>query len=310
MQIERTSGWIRRWSRRLFGGLRVAVYLCVVSGTLGWLAARSAHGHVGEAGLAVGRQLAGLEDLTGSSHRVRLNGQVVNVASAVTAAPVAGVLDRLERTCKEGSVARELEALAAVLPAPFAEIEPGTARGVLRKESKRDGMVACLLAMPGQKQSSLAERLARFEKTMNLADVGLLRYAYARTLPSGRTHVLTSWTEHAFDVGALIAGGTEDAPGSDVPGAARPAQSVRLLTAEIEGAPHATRIYESTLPPAALLDGMSKDMEIRGFAAVGLIERQVPHGRAFSRDGLDVLVFAFEHGSGSVVSMVTTSAGR
>jgi hypothetical protein len=121
--------------------------------------------------------------------------------------------------------------------------------------------------------------------------------------------VLTSWTEHEFDVGALIAGGNDDAPGSDIPGAARPAQSVRLLTAELEDAPHSTRIYDSTLAPAELLHTLAKDMQGRGFTPVGLIERQVPHGRAFSRDGVDVLVFAFERGSGSAVSMVMTSAG-
>jgi hypothetical protein len=117
------------------------------------------------------------------------------------------------------------------------------------------------------------------------------------------------WTDGPFRLGSLIAAGDTDAPGSDPAGAARPIESVRLLSAQIEGTPHATRVYQSRATQARVLAGFDGEMAVLGWQSLPLAD-SVPNARAFSRAGVDLLVFAYEAEGGSVVSMVQSSAGH
>jgi hypothetical protein len=287
---------------RLF---RAAAVLAAIFALAGLVFAERAYGQVGEAALSVGRQLSGFEDLTGKSYRVLLNGQPVFVASTLTELSVADVLDRFQKHCEQGNaLGEELSSMAAAL-----EKREGSGEAqALRRATDRDGLVACL-TRPSDR-GSLTARLQRFSQTLNLSDVGHLRYAYAKATKSGKTHVIVAWTADDFDVSALTAGADRDAPGRDIDGAARPLGSVRLLAAGVEGAPYGAWVYDTAEPRARVLEQMDRDMQARGWQPIAGVAEEVEHGRAFTRNGRDVVVFAHAAESSTVVSMIESRAAR
>jgi hypothetical protein len=293
---------------RLRGFLRVALYVTLVCCVVGIFAARSAMGGVSEQALVVGRQLSKLEDLTESSNRLLINGERINLASAVTNEPLEKVLDRFETLCRsEGVVSQEFARLDKVLKeSKVPEHKTAFDLGILRKETDQDGMVACMVEEPGNKRSAFAG-LERFMDSQDLRDIGLLRYAYARKTDRGNTHVLTAWTDGSFKLSAMMpeADGT-DTPGTDPAGALRPPQSVRLLSASVQGAPHAVRIYESTAAPKDVLATYEREMPKLGWQPLKAAEYDVPEARYYSKGGVDLLVVADENGEHTAVSMVET----
>lgn len=280
--------------------LRLAVFLALVFAAVSVLALRSVHGSVGEAALALGRQLASFEDVTRSSYRVQLNGEPVNVASTTVTLPMGALLDRFERACVAGSPFAE----AAAEPGPEVPVEGRLTpeAGVLRRDNDREGLLVCLVRSPGDRVT-LEQRWARFHHSLELSEIGLLRYVYARRTTSGRTQLFVAWTDGPFRLGALFAEDGADAPGDDLRDGARPLSSARLLTARIEGTEHATRIYASDLAPEAVLGAFDRDMQGRSWRPL-LVRDVAENGRAYARGGVDVLVFAFPDARGSVVSVV------
>src|SRR5262245_38937482 len=135
----------RRFLVRVFAiGRAMVVALMLLLG-LAWLSARSARAEIGEAAFGVGRQLAGFEDLTGSTYRVRLNGEPITVATALIDRPIAEVLARFERHCDENTAAQELVDVEKALAETGAVSADPAKRGILRRESAREGFVACLV---------------------------------------------------------------------------------------------------------------------------------------------------------------------
>jgi len=132
----------------------------------------------------------------------------------------------------------------------------------------------------------------------------------ARAAKRGKTHVVVAWTAGDFDVSALTAGTERDAPGRDIDGAARPLGSVRLLGAGVEGAPYGAWVYDTAEPRERVLEQMDRDMEERGWKPIAGVAEEAEHGRAFTRDGRDVLVFAHAGESSTVVSMLESRAAR
>lgn len=292
---------------RVRGVLRVGAYLMVVSLIGAGLAARSAYGSVSEQALATGRQLAKLGDFTKDNERLLLNGQALTMASATTDLSVGQVLDRFEALCKEeGAVPRDLREVQGVLSDPaLAKQAARLNYGVLRQESKDDGVVACTVKDP-QNKRRFWDGFAAFAESWDLAELGHLRYAYVRKLDSGRSHVLTAWTDGSFKVSAM-APPTEgaDAPGADSPNVPRPPSSVRYLSASAEGRPHSVRVYESTVPATEILAGYEKDMTAKGYERV-FIGEDAPEARYFSKGGVDVVVVASQNGERSLVSALET----
>ena len=197
----------RSTSERVKGVFRVGVFALVVTGTLGMLSARSVYGDIGESSMVVGRELSGMKDLVGGSHRVHINGEQVFVASAMTEGSVDVVLDRFEALCRESSqglddAIQNPDTASAKLPADVAALiaDHGPMRsGILRKQGGGEGVVACLAHSGGGGISGLATRLATFAKSKDLGNVGKLRYVYARRedgdVPGAKTHVVTVWTD-------------------------------------------------------------------------------------------------------------------
>jgi hypothetical protein len=286
---------------------RVGIYLSVVCFIVGIFAARSAMGGIAEQALIVGRQLAKLEDLTESSNKLVLNGQEIHLASAVTSESLDKVLDRFEALCRdEGVLVHEFARLDKLLEQKLPERKTSFDLGILREQNAHDGMVACMVQDASSERSAI-DGFQRFMDSQDLRDIGLLRYAYARKTDNGHSHVLTAWTDGSFKLSALTppADGT-DTPGTDPTGALRPPQSVRLLTAAAHGAPHAVRIYESTVKPADVLGSYDREMPKLGWEPIPAAQYDLPEARHFTKGGVDLLVVADENGERTAVSMVET----
>lgn len=291
----------RRW-------LRVAAYVACVFVMLAAASIASAKSSVSEAALATGRQLAGFEDLMGyGANRVLLNGEVVNVATADSDQDLEQVLDRFETHCRRNDPGSDLFQNPTALSS--ASVQRDSSPGVLRRQGPRDGMVACLVSQQDS-APTLAGRLERFGETLNLSDVGHLRYAYAKRTAKGKTHVLTAWTRGNFSLKSFIGEANHDAPGTDTPGAARPRNSVRLLSAEVEGLPVATRVYQAPGEPSTLLKHYSADMVALGWTPIRGLQKNLPDGLAFSKAGTTIMVFAATNESGTALSIVQSRSGN
>src|SRR5437763_166525 len=95
--------------KRVMGTLRVLAYGTVVSLGLGALTVRSAVADVNNDSLALGRKLAGLQDLVQGQQQFRLNGESVFFATGKTDDGVSKVLDRFETHCNTGHAFDPLE---------------------------------------------------------------------------------------------------------------------------------------------------------------------------------------------------------
>jgi hypothetical protein len=261
-----------------------------------------------ESALVIGRQLAQFGDLTGHSNRLLLNGEPINLASAMTDQSVKHVLDRFQAACERGDIglAQDFEKLPAALKKKTLAQVGENKVGIMRQENASEGMVACLVRGNGPVQVPVVKRLAAFAKTGDLSSVGYLRYAYARRTPAGHTHVITSWTDDSFHLFNLSPMDGSEPPGSDVPNAGRPQGAKRLLSAGIEGTPHSVRVYDCPSQARDALTGFDKQVSGKGWKPIPFVAQETPGSRAYSRKGVDLIVFASPEGDHSVVSIVET----
>ncbi|HNS99460.1 MAG TPA: hypothetical protein PLJ27_13995 [Polyangiaceae bacterium] len=292
----------------LRGVIRVLAYCFVVSVVLGGLSIRSAWGNFKDSALIVGRQFASFGDLEGRIHRVRLNGEPVLVTSAVTTASMDDVLGRFEALCRQdaGGLDKIFETLPANLKEEFETADGAAGVGIVRNQAGPEGMVACLSQQPLEGWQSLPSRIEKFLSTGDLTHIGDLRYVYTKQM-DGRTHVITVWTEGSFNLFNVAPMDGQEAPGSDSPNAPRPEEAVRLLSATVEGAPYAVRIYDSAKPQQEVLAMYDSQMPSRGWSPIPHATDDVAHGRAYTREGVDLLIFAFEQKDRSYVSVVEMS---
>lgn len=293
------------------GLLRLLAYSFCVSSIIGTLAMRSAYGDLKESALIIGRQLVQFQDLVGRSHRVRLNGEPIYVASAVTDQSVDTVLDRFEASCEEnaGAMKQIFEQLPEAMQQDVKDKVPGNEGiGIIRQDADSEGYIACLAQKPGDDMSTLSNRLKEFVETGDLSKVGDLRYAYAKRRDgASKTHVITVWSDGPFKIGRIIPADGSEPPGADPANAPRPVESVRMLSAEIDGAPYAVRLYDSRKSDQEVLAAYDDQMPKLGWQVIPYVADEVKYGRAYSRDGIDMLVFAFAEGDKSYVSVVETS---
>lgn len=241
------AGLLQRVSRGLWAATRVGCWGALVFGALAVLFAGRARASLGDELRILGRSLARFEDLTGDTQVVRVNGQTAFLASSSTSSSVREVLQRFSRACEEASPlgAQALPLGAAREPTPLRRL------GVLQWEAEREGAIACLVSRTPA--GTLLDGLQRFAASLELSEVGELRYAYARAKPAGGTHVVTVWTEGPFHLGAMMASEQRDLPGEDPAGVPRPAEARRLLAAELAGTPFGAWVYDVAAPVATVL---------------------------------------------------------
>jgi hypothetical protein len=169
--------------------------------------------------------------------------------------------------------------------------------GVIRKEGAARGAVACLARDGSEGSAGFLRGVHAMLASGDLAELGKLRYVVVERSPGAtRTHVVAAWTDGPFHLGALFPKGEKDAPGSDPLGAPRPEGSRRLLTASLEGVPYGVRVYDAASAPAEVLAGYDRAMPGQGWRAIagvaGGLDAKGRSGRAFTRDGVDLMIFA------------------
>lgn len=175
----------------------------------------------------------------------------------------------------------------------------------------RDGYVACVETGVSDLET-LAERLAKFSKTWDLADVGPLRYAYAMRAIDGseaRTFLLTMWSDASIDLRGFIPFDTADAMGTDPVDLPRPPSSQRILSANEVSAPSGVYVYRAQAASAAeFVRSYRRALLERGWA---ILERnpqesiEVDGVRALSADKGGRTLSVLVHADTSLATVVT-----
>jgi len=301
--------------RRLFGSLRVAAYVLVVSCLLlAFLSAR-ADAQLREQSRSLSQELLPLADLLKDATSLRLNGEVVNFSmTVVEGTSVAQVLDRVQAQCQKqpGPLAQQslalIERLPAELPGSRAAGELLARLAVTRQESDGQGAVLCFAGDGSALEPSFAEDFAR---TQDLGELGRLRYVMAGrgSAAQGEQHltrVISLWTEGQFRLNRLAAPETGDAPGSDSAFVPRPPGAVRTFSAETVGAPYAVRVYETSQPPSEVL--AYYDARMTAFHQLTM-EGYEQTGRAYIKEAMPLLLHLTQRDDKTVVTISELGAG-
>ena len=307
-------------SPRVKGTLRVLAYGTVVSAGLFAYSYRSAKADIGKSSMQVGRDLAQMADLLQETNEVRLNGQPVWVASAVTQEPLDKVLDRFDTHCaaSPGAMGDAWKQLSSIGKGPGKDAEKLGAKaglasaGIIRHETRKEGVVLCLVK-GSESRATLKEAAHAFTETHDLGVLGKLRYAYAQVTPQGNTMVITVWTEDRFNLGALFPAQGE-APGKDPEGISRPPDSRRLMSVDVAGTPFGTFVYRSKQEPAALVAAYDAEMNAKGWLTIDPDSAtgapQMKMGHAYMKDGAQFVVSAGKDDSGSTILSIGELAAR
>jgi hypothetical protein len=282
--------------------------------TLGpcWALAHAARAAASQVALAAGEILSHIDPPEAVVHQLRLNGEVLHVFAETVPIPMAGVLAQAEAACRAGDL--ELAAGAsgaggladAVTATPPSEMKESWP--LLRRQTPREGMVACLVPTEPAAATSSIARLREYGKTGDLAALGRLQYVYARRLGTKRTQRLLVYNPGRFRIRRLVPRGDGDAVGEDLKEAPRPQGAVRLLTATIEGAAHEMAVYRVTGHPEPSLERMSERLASEGWHAVPLSASVRERARFYERRGLDLLVLAAPATSGAAVTLVLSQS--
>jgi hypothetical protein len=264
----------------------------------------------------------------GEPQRVQLNGQSLFVASSVTALSARDVMARFEGYCREhsGGLARAVGRMPATYAGKLVPAELRDPAGWLTLKDGSDEntqQITCFARSDQGTLDAFIDRVGAFWNTGDLSQIGDFRYAIARRMASGKTHVLVMWTEGRFNLFDMFPE-NGDAPGTDPKNVPRPPESVRLLSGELPGHPYTVRVYESTRSPAAVLGFYDQKLTERGFSAESVWQESEEdafatatpsYARAFTKDG-NLLVIsaitepAFEKSTQVSVVEINGSASR
>lgn len=283
MRVSQRKGW-----------LRVFAYANAVGIVCAFFSVRFARAEVIDNALVVGRQMTELaQSSKNQALAVRMNGQQVVYASQLSHDSPEAILDRYERLCKENAAQspedwKDLGAKAQ----PSAGKDIAETGGTMRGGSKDEGTVMCFVRSSTSKPK-IGEALAAFQATGELGALGQLRYAYVRKTKKGATHVLAMWTMDKFNVMEMFPE-TGDAPGEDFAELPRPADSRRLFSVQIAGAPYGLNVYESNEDPTVLANAIDERLTKNGWFAIdieGEAKRAAPSlngvtGRVYEKDGI------------------------
>jgi len=300
--------------RKLFPSIaliRVSFFLTCVALGFALLAARAAKADIGELGLAAGRQLDHLHDLTADAETLLINGAQLSRATRYTPDAVSNVLDRVEDACMRnpgllGQAMREVPADVLAKVKADKELPRSARNAIIRDEGGDGGMVICFV---GAKPSSLRElgaRLEHFLQTLELYELGDFRYVYA-VRKGDQTRVTALWATGSVNLKRMFPE-QGDAAGSDSTVTPRPPNARRTFTASAAGQSSGLRIYESRDGLAELDAFYSAEMQRRGF--------RVPEGAkqdgttAFNHpDGQQVFVSTARIDDKSYVTLTETGSG-
>jgi hypothetical protein len=265
------------------GLIRLSGFLLVVSAVSAVYTLRVARVEVGNKTVALGREMIALSDSAANDdksevHKLVLNGQPVYMASTVTNDDVTSVLARYEKHCDENRAhSTDLWQELATNNAKDHKVDassPGAQMaetgGTLRSGNGAEGTVLCFVRTPDAKPT-LREGLATLSESGELNAVGLVRYAYAKKSAKGGAHVLAVWTNEKFNVKEFLPEGDKDVPGFDFPQVPRPADSTRIFSIHMEGAPYGVNVYQAKgASPEKTVAGFDRELAAQGWYALDI----------------------------------------
>lgn len=301
-------------ARHRRGLLRVAGYFSVVTIIATTISIRHARAEVEDQTLLFGRQMVELAKATNHEvTKINFNGQTLHVGSSVTPDTPEVVLARYEDYCDKnfGQIDDLKDANLAKFPDP-----PTIAKaGLMRAKAENDGAVVCFAKGPKTKSTSAAA-FELFMTTGELGAFGDLRYAYASKNPSGKTLVLTVWTDSTFNLKQMIPSAEgQDAPGEDFAEVPRVPSSQRIMSAKAEGMPYGVNVYRTSDAPGKTLAFFDREMKQRGWftydpelTAGGPDQGQPPSeehelGRAYMKNAVVLTVATTKQPDGNFVAL-------
>jgi hypothetical protein len=294
-------------AKRVGGAVRVGAWLSVVGLALGFGVMRSAHADIRSSSLAFGNEINNLVDESGAAKddlHLKLNGQSVFVHQSFVPKSVHEVVQEYETFCRQNPGA--LGQMWGKGPFLDSKQQPlnlpnGMEAGIIKEEGQKEGMLICL-SKGANSATTMAEAVARFDKSQDLGEFGRLRYVYVKSA-GARSKVMSVWTEDSFRFKDLSLEGTEDAIGSDgqLP---RLEGSRRVLDVEVVGTPYQVRVYEVKQDRgqvAAFYDGWAKRNDFRALAPEVADNQKL---RGYFRGGSQVLVGAFVNPDGKTYTSI------
>lgn len=268
----------RRWSvaksKHVRGLLRAGGYVAVLSLGLGAFQLRQAHAELKNRTLDLGRQMYQLANASQQDvNKLNLNGQIMWMGSSLSHDSAAKVLDRYEAECQKNA-AQSPESWRQLTQKnenkDAANKSPETAMsnsGVMRAGSLTEGTVLCFVKTEHSK-AGVGEAFKALAETGELGAVGDLRYVWAKQGESGKTTVLTAWTDDHFNLAELVPAEGKEAHGADLPNLPRPPDSTRLFAAQVEGTPFGLNVYRGKQGPANVISFYDDAMKQRGWMAI------------------------------------------
>lgn len=305
----RRAPW--RLARIVFGTMRVCLYAAAVAGVVAFFALRSVRAQAAERVLSLGRELTPFGNLLHGAHRVSLNGETLYVASAVTDQRMSDVLDRWETECasRTGGLAEQFDALPASAKASVETRAPAawaSRLGIWREERDTEGSIVCLERRDGHGLGDAIRAFGAFAATGDVYAIGDFRYIYVRATDTGRTHVLSSFTEGPFNVFRVIGRGAREPAGTNPPETPRPPSSSRLLSAEVDRM-YGTYVFASAAEPSAVLKGYETDLPGRGWQY--MVGQSKLTTQVWQRAGVTMVIDAAPT-DGDALTRVVFSQGR
>lgn len=305
-----------RWIGRAIRTFRVATFTGVVTcGVLfGWIGV--VRGAAEQRATELGHELAALMDLVGGAHTVRINGETVYIASAVTDESPKTVLDRFEAHCleKTGGLKEQFDAFPNEAKERLQKEMPeawALRMGILRDEKPdgSEGTVMCIAQESRGGIDGFLQRLRAFESSGELSELGSFRHAYVRRTEKGGSHVLTSFTQGHFDIRKLFSEdeASESPAGVDPPNTPRPPSSFRLLSATIDDEPFGVQIFKTTEDLETI--GAFYDQELPKHDWQRMAGHLDVGGQIWQRNGVTMIVSMLPGQSGSR-GTVTFAEGR
>lgn len=306
-------------AKRIRGLVRVGGYFTCVVGVCGVISVRNARAEYQDQTLQFGRQMVSLAKA--SNHeltKVIFNGQPMHVGSSVTEDGAARVLERYEEYCKSNPgqtgadftgldrPEAEKASIKADAPAdPKIELPAIAKAGYVRSGTDDEGAVICFVKGPKTKPTT-DEAFQSFMATGDLGAFGELRYAYASKGPSGKTLVLTVWTDSTFNLRDMVPEDGQDSPGEDFPELPRVPNATRIMSAKADGMPYGINVYKTADAPSKTLDFFDREMKSGGWFAYDPEMTEAEHkgqGRAYMKDAVVVTLGISSQSEGNFVAV-------
>jgi hypothetical protein len=269
--IDLRNPWLQHRRLSLIGLVRVAALFAAIGAVTLILSVRQAAANAEGEARKLGKQL--LENfgtlVLDEAVPVRVNGSNLFMSATATDLAPNAVVDRFETYCREHSgfgadAPLELARLTAGRALPAEVRDParwGSARSA--KSNEDFAQMLCFMRRDKTNVAGQLRNLMAFVRDGDLSHFGEMHYLVARRLGPNRTQVLVTWSQGSVNVRSMFPA-EGDAPGGDLDFVARPPDSTRVLSAQLEGRPYSVHMYETHQPPERALRHYDKEFEIHG----------------------------------------------